>query len=105
MPNTPTESITVEVAYALPQAQSILTLTVRTGTTALEAVIQSGIAQQYPDILLDHLALGIFGKKVEAGTVLKAMDRVEIYRPLLANPKEARRQRAAVKNGKQKRQP
>ncbi len=103
MPNTPTESIIVEVAYALPQSQSILTLTVNAGTTALEAVIQSGIAQQYPDISLDHLALGIFGKKVEAGTVLKAMDRVEIYRPLLANPKEARRQRAAAKNGKQTR--
>ena len=103
MPNTPTESIIVEVAYALPQSQSILTLTVNAGTTALEAVIQSGIAQQYPDISLDYLALGIFGKKVESGTVLKAMDRVEIYRPLLANPKEARRQRAAAKNGKQTR--
>lgn len=105
MPNNQTEKISVEVAYALSQTQSIITLTVSAGTTALEAVIQSGIAQQYPDISLDHLTLGIFGKKVEAGTVLKAMDRVEIYRPLLANPKEARRQRAAAKNGKQKRQP
>jgi len=102
-PDTHIERITVEVAYALPQAQTILAFTVSAGITALEAVIQSGIAQQYPDISLDHLVLGIFGKQVEPGTPLKAMDRVEIYRPLLANPKEARRQRAAAKNGKQTR--
>ncbi|WP_019882035.1 MULTISPECIES: RnfH family protein [unclassified Methylophilus] len=100
MPNTQAEMMTVEVAYALPQTQTIIALTVSPGTTALEAVIQSGIAQQYPDISLDHLVLGIFGKKTEHGTILKAMDRVEIYRPLLANPKEARRLRAAAKNGK-----
>jgi len=91
---------TVEVAYALPQKQSIIALTVMAGTTAMEAVSQSGITQQYPEILQQPLVLGIFGKKIAPTTLLKAMDRVEIYRPLLANAKEARRQRAAAKNGK-----
>lgn len=100
MPNTPAEMMTVEVAYALPQKQSLIALTVRAGTTAMEAVSQSGITQQYPEILQQPLVLGIFGKKIAPTMLLKAMDRVEIYRPLLANPKEARRQRAAVKNGK-----
>jgi len=97
------EMITVEVAYATPQAQSIISIRVNAGTTALQAAMQSGIAQQHPEISLDDLVLGVFGKKVTADTILKAMDRVEIYRPLLANPKEARRQRAAAKNGKQTR--
>lgn len=95
-------TIAVEVAYALPQSQSIIPLTVSQGTTAQEAVMQSGILLQYPDIAANQLVLGIFGKKAPPETVLQAMDRVEIYRPLLANPKEARRQRAAAKNGKKK---
>lgn len=92
------ELIKVEVAYALPHVQSLITLDVRQGTTAMEAVVQSGLIEQY-QISIDGMMLGIFGKKVLAMQVLHAMDRVEIYRPLLANPKEARRQRAA-KNGK-----
>jgi uncharacterized protein len=66
----------------------------------MEAVSQSDITQQYPEILQQPLVLGIFGKKIAPTTLLKAMDRVEIYRPLLANAKEARRQRATAKNGK-----
>jgi uncharacterized protein len=100
MPNTPAEMMTVEVAYALPKKQSVIALTVSAGTTAMEAVSQSGITQQHPEILQQPLVLGIFGKKIAPTTLLKAMDRVEIYRPLLANPKEARRQRATAKNGK-----
>lgn len=96
------DTITVEVAYALPQSQSIIPLTVSQGTTAQEAIMQSGILLQYPDIAANKLVLGIFGKKAAPETVLQARDRVEIYRPLLANPKEARRQRAAAKNGKKK---
>lgn len=94
------EMIQVEVAYAVPQAQTLMTLSVTLGTTALQAVELSGIVQQHPEIATRPLVLGIFGKRVPATTTLKAMDRVEIYRPLLANPKEARRQRAATKNSK-----
>ncbi|WP_029148735.1 RnfH family protein [Methylophilus sp. 5] len=105
MPTTQAEMMPIEIAYATPQAQSIIAMHVSAGTTAQQAVMQSGIALQYPEISLDQLVLGIFGKRIAAETILKAMDRVEIYRPLLANPKEARRQRAAAKNGKQSRNP
>lgn len=94
-----TDMITVEVAYALPQAQVIISLTVNSGTTALEAIELSGILQQFPAICLTESKIGIFGKITPNETVLKPMDRVEIYRPLIANAKEARRLRAtAVKN-------
>lgn len=96
----PTETITVEVAYALPDRQTLLTLRVNLGTSVIEAVRQSGIAQQHPEIHLEEAVMGIFGKQVPALTVLRDMDRVEIYRPLLVDAKSARRQRAAAKNGK-----
>lgn len=100
MPQTQPEMIQVEVAYALPHTQSIIPLEVTQGTTAMEAVLQSGMLEKYPEITIPGIVIGIFGKKTAAHQVLKALDRVEIYRPLLANPKEARRQRAAAKNGK-----
>lgn len=105
MPQTQPEMIQVEVAYALPHVQSIIALEIRQGTTALDAILQSGILKKHPEISLPTIALGIFGKKVSADRILQAMDRVEIYRPLLTNPKEARRQRATAKNGKHKTQP
>ena len=100
MPQSPPPLITVEVAYALPHAQSILSLQVLAGTTAQEVIVQSGILQLHENMTLHKLTLGIFGKKINHDTVVQAGDRIEIYRPLLANPKEARRQRAAAKNGK-----
>lgn len=100
MRQTQLEMIQVEVAYALPHTQSIIALEVRQGTTAMEAVLKSGMLEKYPEIAIPGMVIGIFGKKTTAHQVLKALDRVEIYRPLLANPKEARRQRAAAKNGK-----
>lgn len=98
MPPFQPDLITVEVAYALPHRQTIISLTVNKGTTALEAILQSGILEKHPEISVPEIVLGIFGKQVSTGKILQAMDRVEIYRPLLANPKEARRQRAAAKN-------
>lgn len=93
--------ITVEVAYALPHKQKILALLVAPGTTALQAVERSGIATHFPEIDLANLKLGIFGQSLgskgldtAASHVLHAGDRVEIYRPLLSDPKEARRKRA-----------
>ena len=87
--------INVEVAYALPEKQAIVALQVPEGTTALEAATQSGISQKFDDIDLDNAKLGIFAKVVSPGQVLREGDRVEIYRPLIADPKEVRKARAA----------
>ena len=88
-------TIAVEVAYALPEQQSILDVEVPEGTTALEAARLSGIAEKFEAIDLDNAKLGIFGKSVSPQQVLKSGDRVEIYRPLMADPKEVRKARAA----------
>ena len=87
--------ILVEVAYALPKQQLILELMVPEGTTAEQAVLHSGIISKFPEIDLAKNKLGIFGKLIKGDTVLRDRDRVEIYRPLIADPKEVRRQRAA----------
>jgi putative ubiquitin-RnfH superfamily antitoxin RatB of RatAB toxin-antitoxin module len=87
--------ITVEVAYALPNQQLIIPLKVSEGCTAEEAVMKSGILHKFPDINLTQHKLGIFGKVTKNNTPLRHLDRVEIYRPLIADPKEVRRQRAA----------
>lgn len=92
--NEPT-MIHVEVAYALPQRQAILGLSVPEGTPALEAARRSGIAEKFGGIDLDNAKLGIFGKVVSPQQPLREGDRVEIYRPLLADPKEVRKERAA----------
>ncbi len=90
------EKIRVEVAYALPERQTILSLEVPPGTTALEAARQSEIRKEYPELTLDEGSrLGIFGHVVAPSQLLQAGDRVEIYRPLLADPKEVRKARAA----------
>lgn len=86
--------IRVEVAYALPLEQVILALFVKPGTTLQQAIEQSGLLNKYPDIDLAHNKLGIFGKLSKPDTVLRDRDRVEIYRPLIADPKEVRKQRA-----------
>lgn len=91
MPN----GINVEVAYALPDQQMIVSLTAAPGTTAEQAIEASGILQKFPEINLAENKIGIFGKMVKPDTVLRELDRVEIYRPLIADPKEVRRQRAA----------
>ena len=88
--------ITIEVAYALPERQKIISLQVEPGTTADEAVTRSGILREFPEIEYPGCKVGIFGKATESDTVLKPGDRVEIYRPLIADPKEVRRQRAAA---------
>ncbi len=89
------EQITVEVAYALPRRQLILELRVDEGTTAEQAIRDSGILQQFPEIDLDSNKVGIFGKPCKLADTLRNGDRVEIYRPLIADPKEIRKQRAA----------
>jgi len=87
--------IAVEVAYALPEKQVILPLTVARGTTAIEAAKQSGVADKFEGVDLDNAKLGIFGKAVAPSQALREGDRVEVYRPLIADPKEVRKARAA----------
>ena len=89
------ESINVEVAYALPEKQVIRTVNVDSGTTIGAAIVQSGIMMDFPDLELEDAKVGIFGKVAAMTTVLSDGDRVEIYRPLIADPKEVRRKRAA----------
>ena len=93
--------ITVEVAYALPHKQKIIALLVEPGTTALEAVRRSKITDYFPDVDIETAKMGIFGqslgtKGMESADkhLLHQGDRVEIYRPLTSDPKEARRKRA-----------
>ena len=89
------QEIIVEVAYALPAQQVILPVTVIPGTTAQAAIEASGILAKFPEIDLNSNRIGIFGKLCKPDTPLRHLDRVEIYRPLIADPKEIRRQRAA----------
>jgi putative ubiquitin-RnfH superfamily antitoxin RatB of RatAB toxin-antitoxin module len=89
--------IQVEVAYAKLDEQVIIPLDVDPGTTLEQAIQQSGILELYPEIDLAKNKTGIFGKIAKADTELREMDRVEIYRPLIADPKESRRKRAEKK--------
>jgi putative ubiquitin-RnfH superfamily antitoxin RatB of RatAB toxin-antitoxin module len=89
------ETINVEVAYALPEKQVILPVNVELGTTIGGAIVQSGIMMEFPELDIEHSDVGIFGKAAAMTTVLSDGDRVEIYRPLIADPKEVRRKRAA----------
>ena len=86
--------IKVEVAYALPQEQVVLSLSVAPETTIQQAIEQSGILNKFTDIDLSRNKLGIFGKLSKPDTVLRDRDRVEIYRSLIADPKEVRKKRA-----------
>ena len=88
-------SITVEVAYALPERQLILELQVPEGTSVIEAARQSGITGKFDGIDLENAKFGIFGKVVAPAQLLREGQRVEIYRPLIADPKEVRKARAA----------
>ena len=87
----------VEVVYALPLAQDVVLLDVPVDTTVAQALTASGILARHPDIDVRTSALGIWGRRVAPDTPLREGDRVEIYRPLQADPKEVRRRRAARK--------
>ena len=88
--------IHVEVVHARPGKQVVLALDVPAGTTVGEAIRLSGMHKEFPDLVIDPARLGIFGIKARPEAGLHDGDRVEIYRPLIADPKEARRQRAAL---------
>lgn len=91
--------LTVEVAYATPEKQYLLKVTVPKGSTALEAVQCSAIWEQVPELEGEHWVLGVFSQRLKDPSTyeVKEGDRVEIYRPLLVDPKQARRERAQGK--------
>ena len=88
--------LNIQVIYALPQQQRLLKLQVAVGTTVAQAIEQSGILALYPqlDLASKDVAVGIYARAVKLTTVLQENDRIEIYRPLLADPKDIRRRRA-----------
>lgn len=90
-----TQQILVEVAYATQTQQKLIAVKVAEGSSVEDAIKKSGILQYFPEIDLASNKVGIFSKACKLDTVLREKDRVEIYRPLIADPKEVRRQRAA----------
>jgi putative ubiquitin-RnfH superfamily antitoxin RatB of RatAB toxin-antitoxin module len=97
------DKINIEVVYAQAHEQTLLKISLPVGVTVAEAIQACGVLQKHPEIDLAKNKLGIFGKLTKADAVLRDKDRVEIYRPLIADPKEVRRQRAeegkAMKKG------
>lgn len=92
-----TAVLRIEVVYALPEGADAVSIALPSGATAADAVQASGILQRHPEIDLGRQKLGVYGKVVDAAALLADGDRVEIYRPLAMDPKEARRRRAKKK--------
>lgn len=93
------DEIAVEVAYALPHQQTLLTVRAKPGATVTQVIEQSGILKKHPELDLATLKVGIYAKPVKNDTLVHDQDRVEIYRPLIADPKEVRKKRAAEGKG------
>ena len=94
MPEQMNEQINIEVVYALPDEQVLFKRSLPAGSTVADAIQASGVLARHPEIDLATNKLGIFGKLTKADAVVRDKDRIEIYRPLIADPKEVRRQRA-----------
>ena len=88
------KTIYIEIAYAKPDVQKIFSLNVTEGTSIEEAIVRSGILVAFPEIDLTKNKVGIFSKTAKLDTILREKDRIEIYRSLLADPKDIRRKRA-----------
>jgi len=91
-------AIDVIVSFALPDRQWLIPFSVPAGTTVREAILRSGLLEQAPGIDLESARVGIYGKLSTMETLVRALDRIEVYRPLIADPKEARRKRASTRN-------
>ena len=94
MNEDPGKLIQVEVAYAQPDQQKVIKLEVALGTSLIGAVIQSKIASFFPDLDIETSATGVYGEIRGHDYLVQDKDRIEIYRPLINDPKEARRRRA-----------
>lgn len=92
---TNAELINIEVAYALPEQQVVIEVQVQKDLTVEEAINVSGVLHSHPEIDLGVNKVGIFGKLVKLSQPIREKDRIEIYRPLIADPKEVRKMRAA----------
>jgi hypothetical protein len=88
------QQISLEVAYGTPEKQALLEVVVEKGTTVEQAILASGIIKRFPAINLEILKVGIWNRTCKLTDLPKKGDRIEIYRPLIADPKEARRRRA-----------
>lgn len=93
----------IQVCYARPEAQYLREVSLPLGATVRTAIEKSGLAHEQPEIDLAVFRVGVYGKLKTLDTVLHDHDRVEIYRPLIADPKESRRKRAAKKDEKKAR--
>ncbi|MCE0493104.1 RnfH family protein [Vibrio salinus] len=92
--NAESDTIQVEVAYALPHEQRVISLVVESSMSVEDIIKQSGIIDVYPEIDLTKNKVGVFGRTVKLDSLVRNKDRIEIYRPLIADPKEIRRKRA-----------
>ena len=93
------EMLGISVCYASDKVEWLHPMQVEAGTTIGEAIERSGVLEAFPDINLTTQPVGIYAKKKTLDTVLRERDRIEIYRPLVADPKESRRKRAAKREG------
>ena len=88
------EQLAIEVVYGTPTRQEIISTTVGENTTVEQAILSSGIIEEFPEIDLAVNNVGIWNRAVKLGDIVKDLDRIEVYRPLLADPKEVRKRRA-----------
>lgn len=93
------EDINIQVVYALPDSQALLSLVLPAGSTLQQAVEASGLVVKY-GLNVEASKFGIYGKQAKLDTLLRDRDRVEIYRPLIADPKEMRKTRVAEKKAR-----
>ena len=91
------ESVKIQVCYALPEAATLIDLSVDEGRTLEQAIRQSGVLNRHPEIDLESAKIGVFGKLRKLSDAAREGDRIEIYRPLQADPKDSRRRRARHK--------
>lgn len=89
--------LNIEVVWAWRDHQEVVQVSLEEGATALDALLASGLPQRYPEIDFGEPSLGIFGRLILPGTTLAQGDRVEVYRPLLVDPKESRRAKVSAK--------
>jgi putative ubiquitin-RnfH superfamily antitoxin RatB of RatAB toxin-antitoxin module len=94
------DEIHVEVAYATPMHQIVKSLTLSAGSSVAQAIRASGLLDEFPEIDLNHQCVGVFSELVQLDALLNDGERVEIYRALVADPKETRRRRAQAKKGR-----
>ena len=95
MANVSLNMIQVEVVYGLAEEQVLLSVSVPDNSSVKDVILVSKIIEQFPDIDIDVVKVGLFGKLTKMDQIVRERDRIEIYRPLIADPKEVRKRRAA----------